>query len=99
MSSYIEHLMEHARLSILRHLAAAPSYSANDSLLFDLLIQLGVSVTRDQVRSCIVWLAEQGMIENKEIATVMVPTITQRGIDVAAGRAIVPGVRRPSPGA
>lgn len=97
--TYLDHLMKHARLSILRHLSDVPGYSANDSLLLGLLQQLGLAVSRDQVRTALTWLAEQGLVENSTIASVMVATITQRGIDVAAGRAFVPGVQRPSPGA
>lgn len=99
MSSYIEHIMEHVRLAILRHLNEAPAYSANDSFLYGLVNRLGLTATRDQIRTALTWLSQQGLVETETIASVMVATITQSGIEVAAGRSIVPGIQRPSPGA
>ena len=34
----------------------------------------------------------------EDLGAVLVVTITQRGLDVAAGRTAVPGVKRPGPG-
>lgn len=45
------------------------------------------------------WLAEQGLVRTEELeAGVLVAAITERGLDVAGGRAVVPGVRRAPPG-
>lgn len=95
--SYLEHLMQHARLAILRFLAAAPSYSGNESLLTDAVNSVGVVVTRDQVKTAIGWLAEQGLVTVEELHGLTIAKATQRGIEVAEGRAIVAGVKRPSP--
>jgi hypothetical protein len=51
------------------------------------------------VRSEIAWLAEQGLATSDELpGGLLVATLTERGSDVASGRASVPGVQRPNPG-
>ena len=94
--SFERHLEEHRRLSILRVLAAG-GYSANESLIRDVVESHGVAATRDQVRGAIAWLAEQQLVTSETIAGLVIATLTQRGHDVAAGRAAYPGVKRPSP--
>jgi hypothetical protein len=51
--------------------------------------------SRDQVAADLHWLAEQGLLTAEDHEAVLVVTLSERGADVAAGRAIVPGVRRP----
>lgn len=87
------------RLVILRLLDQAPSFRANDSILFSALPSVGHSCTRDQVRTDLHWLLEQGLVTIEEMASgnMIVATLTERGGDVQAGRAAVPGVKRPSP--
>lgn len=97
MSSWDEHLSRHRRLGILRLLDAAPGYAGNESMLHEAVLQLGVTSTRDQVRSELTWLAEQGLVRTAEIAGLMTATITQRGTEVAKGLVTHPGVKRPSP--
>lgn len=97
--SYLDHMLEHARLAVLKLLTDAPSYRANDSVLAQATDQLGLPVTRDQLRGQLAWLEEQGLATlERPTPTLIVATATQRGLDVAAGRAIVPGVVRPGPG-
>lgn len=99
MSAYREHFAEHLRLTILRLLAEMPSFSANSSVITDAAHEMGLVATRDIVRTELAWLAEQGLISTREPAPgLVVATTTERGLDVAAGRAIVPGVQRPGPG-
>jgi hypothetical protein len=89
---------EHLRLSTLRVLAEAPGYAANDSLITDVLRDdLGFGVTRDQVRTELDWLAEQGLAIVTSTAGIRIATATGRGTDVALGHATVSGVKRPSP--
>lgn len=97
--SYQQLVSEHQRLVILKTLASSPQYSANNSLLFDSLESFGVAASRDQVRSHLHWLEEQGLVTLSQIGTnlVLVATCTSRGVDVAHGHAQVPGVKRPSP--
>ena len=46
----------------------------------------------------VAWLEEQGLVSREDLGGIIVVKITQRGLDVAEGRAIVPGVKRPGPG-
>lgn len=88
---------EHLRIAILRLLESQPGYVSNDSVLTDALRGLGFGCSRDQVRSELAWLTEQGLTQAQVIGGLKVATLTQRGQDVAVGAASVPGVRRPSP--
>lgn len=98
--SYAEFHFQHVRLTILRLLAEAPGYSANDSVLTDAVNAMGLICTRDQLRTNLAWLEEQQLlVQQHPNATITVATITERGVEVAKGRSIVIGVQRPSPGA
>jgi DNA-binding transcriptional ArsR family regulator len=90
---------EERRLVILRLLAEDSDYSTNSSLLERGLELYALSVSRDRLHTELVWLAEQGLITAEPVKSVMVVKLTQRGLDVANGRAQVPGVKRPGPGA
>lgn len=85
------------RLVILRSLADA-GYDANESILDDCLALYGHKISRDLVRNHLNWLEEQGLVQIERLANgFMVATITQRGLDVANGEAVVEGVKRPRP--
>lgn len=95
--SWERHLSEHRRLGMLRILDAAPGHSCNESLLHDAVLSLGVITTRDQIRTELTWLAEQGLVATTELGGLVIARITQRGMEVAKGLTTVPGVKRPSP--
>lgn len=91
-------LAEDRRLAILRILEGDARYATNDSVMQTALDRIGHSVSREMVRSDFAWLAELGLVEIEQVAaTVHVARLTGRGVDVAAGRASVPGVKRPRP--
>lgn len=90
---------EDRRLVILRYLSEDDDYSLNDSMLDKCLAGIGHGVSRDVLRSDLAWLAEQGLVTADEVGAILVATLTARGDDVAKGRAVVPGVARPRPGA
>jgi Fe2+ or Zn2+ uptake regulation protein len=90
-------IAENRRLCILKTLEELPDYRANESLLHQMVEEFAFSASRDQVRGDLSWLAEQCLVELSEIAGVMIARITARGVDVATGRAAVPGVKRPEP--
>jgi hypothetical protein len=96
--NFHKHLTEDRRLVLLRLLADAPGYAANESILLEAVESFGHRPSRDALRADLAWLAEQGLVTIEEVATVMIATVTRRGGDVAFGRAVVPGVRRPEPG-
>ncbi|MGL5187912.1 MAG: VpaChn25_0724 family phage protein [Plesiomonas shigelloides] len=85
------------RLVMLRSLEEMPGYEANESLLDACLDQYGHKISRDAVRTHICWLAEQGLITQRELGNTMIAKLTGRGIDVATGSATVPGVKKPRP--
>ena len=96
--NYAKHITQDRRLAVLRLLADDPGYSHNDSVLQTALDAIGHTVSRDQVRVDLAWLEEAGLVTVRVVnETIHVATLTKRGIDVAAGRAVVPGVKRPSP--
>lgn len=85
------------RLVILRSLADA-GYDANESILDDCLTLYGHKISRDLVRNHLNWLEEQGLVKIERLSGgFMVAKITQRGLDVANGEAVVDGVKRPRP--
>ncbi|AVH35405.1 hypothetical protein AL532_03310 [Pseudomonas monteilii] len=95
MSQYADFLRQDMRLVILRLLVEMPAYRANSSVLNAALDSYGHSVSRDQVKTELLWLSEQGAVSLDDIGPVLVATLTERGQDIAAGRARVPGIKRP----
>ena len=95
MTKYAEFLRQDQRLVILRILAEMPSYTANSSVLYEALGHYGHNPTRDQVKTEIRWLEEQGLVSVDDAGGVLVARITERGADVVAARTIVPGVKKP----
>lgn len=95
--SYQEHLRAHRRLTVLRTLSEAQGYATNESVLHDLVEAYGFRESRDTIRGDLAWLGEQGLIETSEPGGLMIAEMTERGGDVAAGRASHPGVAKPSP--
>ncbi len=95
--SFKELVIADQRLVILRSLEEMPGYEANESILDSCLDQYGHKVSRDAVRTHISWLAEQGLVAVRELGNTMIAKLTSRGIDVANGSAIVPGVKKPRP--
>ena len=90
-------LNEDERLVLLRALEQDLGYSHNESILHSILERFGHKCSRDKVKTHLVWLQEQGLVTLETVGDIYVATITQRGADVATGRAMVPGVKRPAP--
>ena len=87
-------LDEDRRLVMLRSLVEIGG-DANESILQGCLDGYGHRVSRDQVRTHITWLAEQGLVTINMVGSCMVASLTGRGQDVAEGRTTVPGVKKP----
>ncbi|MDI3260080.1 MAG: ArsR family transcriptional regulator [Sinobacteraceae bacterium] len=94
---YRETFAAHVRLCLLRLLDEAPGREANSVILHDAVLAYGLKCSRDSCAAQIAWLAEQELVTTRDIAGVVIVTLTARGQDAAHGRAIVPGVRRPGP--
>lgn len=88
---------EDRRLVLLRCLQSAEQYRANAYLLRRFAQSVGHTVSTDRLEQDVAWLAEQGLVTREAGAGVTVATLTARGLDVAEGAAVVPGVARPRP--
>ena len=99
MSATANVITKNRRLAILRFLAEDADYSHNTSVLQSALAQIGHGVSRDVVEADAAWLDEQELatIDRVEGLPVTVLHITGRGLDVARGFAVHPGVDRPLP--
>lgn len=96
--TYQAAITEDRRLSVLLVLSESPGYAANLFLVQTAVDSIyGHSVSVDGLRTDVAWLAEQGLVTAKTTGDVTVATLSTRGADVAAGRATVPGVKRPMP--
>jgi hypothetical protein len=87
------------RLVLLRGLEPCVLFTANAFLLRTFAESVGHVVSADTIETDLAWLAEQGLLTVNRSGGVTVATLTTRGLDVATGRATVPGVKRPEPGA
>lgn len=88
------------RLSLLLLLSKAPASRCNGYVLHAGLQEVGHACSADQVETDAAWLAEQGLVTTERLGEwMLVLTLTPRGDDVAHGRAVQPGVKRPAPGA
>lgn len=95
--SFKEMITSDKRLVILRSLREMTGYKANDSILDSCLETFGHSVSRDEVRTHMRWLEEQGLISVEKVGETLVAKLTGRGDDVATGQAVVDGVKKPRP--
>lgn len=95
--SFQNHLKEEMRLVILRLLNELPSYRGNSSTLYSGLNHWGLSFSRDQVKTELYWLKEQGCVDiEMDNPAVIVAKLTERGQDVVEGRTRIHGIKRPS---
>lgn len=98
--TFADRVREDRRLVLLRLLSEQPGYRANSSNLHAGLYALAVPGSRDDVTTDLHWLRDQGLLRLEDVPEapgLTVAEITGRGEDVAAGRAVVPGVRKPGP--
>ena len=89
--------IEAIRLAILQVLSVAPSFEASQFLLWQAIPHFGSRASTDSVMTELCWLEEQGMINLDHIDQVWLARVTDRGRDIAIGRARVPGVQAPAP--
>jgi len=91
-------IQEHQRLVVLRLLSEDLGYDLNESILQDGLGIYSLSISRDALRTQLAWLEEQGCITLSELQGTQLAKLTPRGLDIANGSAIQPGIKRPRPG-
>lgn len=96
--SYLDKMREAWRLELLKLLASMPGYEAGQYFLYTCMAGGELPPpSSDQVATELAWLADQGLITLKDSVGLSTAAIVQRGLDVAEGRARVPGVARPRP--
>lgn len=100
MNSLADIMVQQMRRDILRLLAAQPGYSANNVVLGLALESVhGLRLTADQIRAELAWLEQLRLVTllklNHETSMV---TLTERGNDIAQGRATIPGIAALLPG-
>ena len=96
-SPYARHQAADRRLVLLRVLAESTGYQANEYTLEAVLGDMGHTVSNQQLHTELAWLAEQGLLDSRKVGGVTIATVNRRGVDVAHGKAVVPGVKRPEP--
>lgn len=95
--SYTSFEAQFRRRDILVTLAQSGDYTCNASLLRTMLRERGYSVSSDQLQNDIAWLVEQGLARTRDVGGLVLVTAVTRGVDVATGDAIVPGIARLEP--
>lgn len=97
--AFQDFISEDRRLAELRFLAEDNDYSLNDSVMQTALKMIGHAVSRDIILADFAFLAELGLIRIEQVLNgqVTVAHLTSRGADVAAGVAVVPGIKKPRP--
>lgn len=99
MKHFAEFQEHDRRLVLLSALSAAAQYRANALLLRRYCEAVGHVVGIERVQADLAWLFDSGLVTLGGEGGTLVATLTERGLDVASGRTVVPGVARPQPGA
>lgn len=79
-------------------LSLSTDYRATLATLRKALSGAGFSPSADVLRTEVSWLAEQGTIAVAEEGPNLTVSLTERGEDIAAGRATVPGIAQATAG-
>lgn len=97
--SFKEFTAQDRRLSLLLALESAEGYCAPHPLLKAFLDGLGHRVSDTTLIHDLQWLAhaERALVTLDKQSLLVIATATQRGVDVAQGREVVAGVKRPMP--
>ena len=96
--SFAELQAEYRRAILLRFLSEDADYAMETGLLKAALNSVGHGVPLRQVNEDAAWLEECGLVACENLESALLVKITQRGLDVATGDEVVPGVKRPGPG-
>ena len=88
-------IAEDQRLRALQILAEDRGYSHNVHVLRSALGMLGHDIRSDQATALVEWLASAGLVEITSEHSPATARLTARGLEVASGRVVVPGVALP----
>jgi hypothetical protein len=96
--SYPQHLSSTVRLKMLQMLRKS-GVSCNHELMQIALESMGLRLSIDQVKAEMQFLADVRCASLLNVGHLMVIDILDKGIDVAKGLSVVPGIDRHIPGA
>lgn len=85
------------RLAILKLLEGQSDGSASDAVLAEAVNALRLVCSRDKLREHLFWLANQGVVHTLDMRAksgLVIATLTEKGYDIALGRATMAGVAR-----
>ncbi|RIK92475.1 MAG: hypothetical protein DCC73_11875 [Proteobacteria bacterium] len=87
------------RLCILTLLSETPDYRLNHKILATAVSALmAPRVSGDVIQADLAWLKDVGLVQiETDISWPVIARLTPRGLDVATGATVVPGVKRPDP--
>lgn len=91
--TFREKLNASSRRSILSFLAYDADYKLNDKQLRECFDGIGESVTADSLHNHLRWLEEQGFVSLDKVSIFTIVALTDRGLDIALGKARAEGVR------
>jgi hypothetical protein len=96
---FAEFQAQDRRLSLLLALESAEGYCAPHPLLKAFLDAVAHKVSDTTLLNDLHWLAapERKLITIQKVSLLVIATATQRGVDVAQGREVIEGVKRPMP--
>lgn len=90
-----DQLSSQVRLAILQTLEAMPARALHEYVLLERIATLGLGTTTDTLHIELAWLAQDArLVTLDDVAGALIPRLTARGIEVATGRALCPGVAR-----
>ncbi len=91
-----DELSSQVRLAILQACEAMPARALHEYVLLERIAALGLGTTTDTLHIELAWLRNEArLLTLDEVAFATVARLTPRGVEVALGRAICPGVARP----
>ncbi|MED5550050.1 MAG: hypothetical protein VX529_11895 [Pseudomonadota bacterium] len=94
--AFEDHLIEDARLVILKELAGQNDHRLSETMLAHVLEIFGHKRSREWVRTQLRKLEELGAVRITEVGSVLVADLTRQGLDHVERRSFLEGVRRPS---
>ncbi|WP_339745610.1 hypothetical protein [uncultured Maricaulis sp.] len=94
--AFEDHLVEDARLVILKELARQNDNRLSETMLAHVLEIFGHKRSREWIRTQLGKLEELGAVKLTEVGTVIVADLARAGLDHVERRSFLAGVRRPS---
>lgn len=98
MTSISELKRADARRTILQALAQDRGYSLNHAILRTMVDRLtAITLDEDQVKAHLAWLEDRGAVTTESVPPYTIAKLTDYGLSLARGHAVLEGVSRPVP--